>query len=214
VTPRRYTLGRRAESAAATREAILDAAIALYREVGLPRATLKAIAARADVSRGTILHHFGDADGLLDATLVRIMAELEIPNERILDGLSDPEARLRAFLHAMVAFFRRSAPWWQVFEAEMSRPATQAREAEYYAALGRLQAAALGPELAADPTVQAVVGAVIHPGTLGSVLWALESAGMSADDASRVIEDLVVGYVRGHAGAQPASEQAPDPGRM
>jgi AcrR family transcriptional regulator len=214
VTPRRYTLGRRAESAAATREAILDAAIALYREVGLPNATLKAIAARADVSRGTILHHFGDADGLLDATLVRIMADLDIPGERILDGLSDPEARLQAFVRAIVAFFRRSTPWWQVFEAEMSRPAAQAREAEYYAALGRLQAAALGPELAADPTIQAVVGAVIHPGALGSLLWALEQAGLSADDSSRVIEDLVVGYVRGRADARVASERAPDRGRM
>jgi AcrR family transcriptional regulator len=195
MTPRRYTQSRRADSAAATREAIVDAAVAVYREKGIGGATMKAIADRADVSRGTILNHFGDADGLLDAVLERILASLELPDERVIDGITGRDDRIRAYVAAMVAFFRRSASWWQVFESEIQRPVVKAREAEYWTALGRLQTAALGPDLAADATIQTAIGAVIHPATMGSLLWQLEQGGVSADRAARIVEDLVLGYV-------------------
>lgn len=195
MAPRRYTLGRRAETAAATRDAILDAAMAVYLEAGSARAPLKAIAERADVSRGTILHHFGDADGLLDSVIGRLLQTLEFPDERILDGLDTPEARVRAYVGAMVAFFRRTTPWWNALQSEMERPSAKAGEAIYWESLGRLQTAALGPSLAADMAVQQVVGGVLHPGTVGSLLWALEQGGMPADAADRVVEDLIMGFL-------------------
>jgi AcrR family transcriptional regulator len=196
MTPRRYTLGRRAESAAATRDAILDAAMAVFLEAGSAKVPLTVIAQRADVSRGTILHHFGDSDGLVDAVIGRVLPTLALPDERVLDGLHDSEARLRAYVGAMVAFFRRSTPWWRVFEAEMGRQAAKEGEATYWEAFGRLQAAALGPELAADGVMQATIGGVLHPGAVGSLLWALEQSGMTTAAADLVVEDLVIGFVR------------------
>ena len=56
MAPRSYVLGKRAESADATRARILEATVEIYRERGVPATTLKAVADRADVSRGTILH--------------------------------------------------------------------------------------------------------------------------------------------------------------
>ena len=96
----------------------------------------------------------------------------------------------------MVAYFRRSTPWWQVLQNEMDRPAAKAGEAAYYESLGRLQAAALGPELAADMAVQQAMGGILHPGSVGSLLWALEQTGMTAEAADRVVEDLVIGYLQ------------------
>jgi AcrR family transcriptional regulator len=212
MTPRRYTLGRRAETAGATREAIVDAAMAVYLEMGVGNATLKAIAARADVARGTILHHFGDAEGLLRAVVDRLLTTLELPDERVLDGVSDPEARIRTFVRETVLFFRRTLQWWQVFESSADRPAYQAGEAQYFDGLGRLQTAALGPALADDTETQAVIGAIVHPGTVGSLLWALEATGVTGDDAVRVVEDLVVGYLRQGSPAWPARGPARDPG--
>jgi AcrR family transcriptional regulator len=203
VAPRRYTLGRRAHSAAVTRESIVDAAMAVFLETGTARAPLTAIAARADVSRGTILHHFGDANGLIDAVISRLMETLELPDERVLDGLDRPEARMRAYVAAMVAYFRRSTPWWAVLQNEMDRPAARAGEAAYYESLGRLQAAALGPELAADARVQQALGGVLHPGTVGSLLWVLEQSGMAASAADRVVEDLVIGYLQVRSRPEP-----------
>jgi AcrR family transcriptional regulator len=194
VTPRAYNLGRRAESAAATRERIVDAASALYEAQGVNATTLQAIAEKADVSRGTILHHFGGTGGVLDAVAERILVTLQLPDERIFDGAADDEARLRAYVRAIIEFFRRSTGWWAVFMTEMDRPELKAREGEYYAAMGRLQAMALG-DLAMDRHVNVVVGSLIHPGTIGGFTWVMEQAGFTPAASVEAIADVVVAYV-------------------
>jgi AcrR family transcriptional regulator len=196
MTPRRYTLGRRADSAAATRQAILDAAMAVYLETGSAKAPLTAIAARADVSRGTILHHFGDAGGLIDAVIAVLPRSLALPDERILDGVEGTEARVRAYVGAMVAFFRRSTPWWYALQSEMDRPSAKAAEAAYWSGLAELQSNALGPALGSDQEVQQAMGALLHPGTMGTLLWVLEQAGVTAEEADRMVEDYVIGFLR------------------
>ncbi len=62
---RRYRMGERADSTAATRERIIDAAL----EIGDPRVPLNAVAERAAVSPRTILRHFGDRNGLFVAAM-------------------------------------------------------------------------------------------------------------------------------------------------
>jgi AcrR family transcriptional regulator len=195
VAPRSYTQRRRAESAEETRRSIVTAAAELYRERGVAATTLAAVAERADVSRGTILNHFGGADGLLDAVADHALEMLELPDERVLDGIAGPEARIRTFVTEMVRFFERSTPWWQVFESQMERPSLQAREAIFWAALGRLRAAALGPEITADARAMATIDALIHPGTLGTFLWVLEQAGVPPKERSDIVGDLVIGYL-------------------
>lgn len=212
MAPRPYTQRKRADSADVTRARIVEAAGELYRERGVAATTMAAIAERADVARGTILHHFGGSDRLLDAVAQRVLEALELPDERLLDGVAPGEARIRVFVEAMVRFFERSTPWWQVFEPVMQRPELQAREAEYWAGFGRLQAAAFGPELTGDAEAMATIGALIHPGTLGSLLWVLETAGIPAADRSRVVGDLVVAYVAGRAGGPPGKEVRPSSG--
>jgi AcrR family transcriptional regulator len=194
VAPRAYSLGRRAETAAATRERIVDAAAALYEAHGVNSTTLQAIAQRADVSRGTVIHHFGSTGGVLDAVAVRILETLELPDEGIFDGAVDDESRLRAYVRAIVEFFQRSTGWWAVFMTEMDRPELKAREAAYDQQLARLQAVALG-DLATDREVNIVVGSLIHPGTIGGFSWVLEQAGMGPAEGVDAIADVVVAYV-------------------
>jgi AcrR family transcriptional regulator len=195
MAPRSYTLGRRAETATATRRRILDAALELYSERGIDATTLTAIAERADVARGTVIHHFGTGDRLLGETLDELLERLEVPDERVLDGIIGQEARIRAFLDAMIAFQERSTPYWSVFQDEMDRPALQEREATYWAAFERLLAAALGPELAGDPRAGAVIVSLSHPATVGTFAWAFERAGSSREDARRMIADLAIDAV-------------------
>ena len=52
MAPRSYVLGKRAESAEATRTRILDATIEIYRERGIPATTLKAVAQEIKTKRG------------------------------------------------------------------------------------------------------------------------------------------------------------------
>jgi AcrR family transcriptional regulator len=196
MAPRGYTLRRRAETTAATRRRILDAAVELYREVGVAATTLTAIADGADVARGTIVHHFGSSDGLLGAVLDDVLDRLEVPEERILDGIEDPDTRIRTFVDAMIAFQERSQPYWTMFEGEMQRPELQKREASYWEAFEGLLAAAVGPDLAQEPRAGAALMSLSHPATAGTFFWAFERAGLTTVEARELIGDLAIDAVR------------------
>jgi hypothetical protein len=96
----------------------------------------------------------------------------------------------------MVDFQERSAHWWSMFEHEMHRPELQQRDATYWAWLGQLQAAALGPELHDNPAANAALVSVIHPATVGTFGWAFERAGLLRGDARGLLGDLAVDAVR------------------
>ncbi|QDG53433.1 TetR/AcrR family transcriptional regulator [Persicimonas caeni] len=79
-------MASRKEQKRMTREAILDAALEEFEEVGFEDATLRSIAGRADISAGSIIHHFGDKRQLLHAALFADLEEtmaaaLEAPGE-------------------------------------------------------------------------------------------------------------------------------------
>ena len=95
------------EDAQATREAILDAAEACFREKGLSRTGLEAIAAGAGVTRGAVYWHFRNKDEVLDAVVNRV----SVPFFHGLDRVSRPEGTtplrdlretLRQSLHDLV----------------------------------------------------------------------------------------------------------------
>ena len=200
MAPRRYTLGKRAESAEATRQRILDAAVELYRELGVKPTTIKAVAERADVSRGTVLHHFGAAEGLLGAVLDRVLDGLEFPDPKALERVPELDVRIRRFVEEMVGFQDRTSHWWTMFESEMARPEVKQREATYWTWLADLQAAALGPELRDDPTANATLTSMVHPATVGTFLWAFEQAGLPRQDGRQLLGEFAVDAVRRIAG--------------
>jgi AcrR family transcriptional regulator len=57
----------------ARREAILDAAEALVMDLGAAHLTMDAVAARANVSKGGVLHHFPTKSDLIKAMLERLL---------------------------------------------------------------------------------------------------------------------------------------------
>jgi AcrR family transcriptional regulator len=69
---RGYRMVARAEAKAATRERILEAAVAVGEEVPFGEVTLKAVAERAGVSVQTVLRHFGSSDDLFVAAVVHM----------------------------------------------------------------------------------------------------------------------------------------------
>ncbi len=65
IHTRGYRMRQRAESTAATRLRIIDAAL----ELDDPRVSIAAVAQRAGVSSRTVLRHFGDRNGLFAASV-------------------------------------------------------------------------------------------------------------------------------------------------
>jgi AcrR family transcriptional regulator len=69
MTTRTYRQSRRADATGRTREAVLTAADALFREDPQLDPSLDAVAARAGVSTRTVIRQFGSKEGLLEATI-------------------------------------------------------------------------------------------------------------------------------------------------
>jgi TetR/AcrR family acrAB operon transcriptional repressor len=88
---------RTRKEAAATREALLDAAERVFRAHGVARATLSEVAAAAGLTRGAVYWHFRDKAELFEAMCERAA----MPMEAMLDAAGaeargDPLGRLRS----------------------------------------------------------------------------------------------------------------------
>jgi AcrR family transcriptional regulator len=182
VAPRTYNQDRRAESSAATQHRIRVAARALYRERGISGTTTAAIAEHADVARGTILHHFGSADGLLEAVLDDITTELEWPDEHVQDGVEPEAERIRRYVDAMFRFFVRSEEDWPAFARDLDHPSLQKRAAEYFETAERFFAATFG-DLATDRVVAAAARAYVNYGPLND----LRTAGLNLEESIELV---------------------------
>jgi AcrR family transcriptional regulator len=92
----------------ALRQALIDATEALLAERGVAGFSLREVARRSGVSPAAPAHHFGDAQGLLEAVATvafdGLTAALEAGNAR---GGNDPVARLREQGVEYIAFARR-----------------------------------------------------------------------------------------------------------
>lgn len=88
----------------AKREAIIQAAIGLFGEVGYHAASLRDIAARADLSHPGLLHHFPTKDALLAAVLAH---RDEVDNEAIAEDVAQGRSGVEAFLRLVGRNARR-----------------------------------------------------------------------------------------------------------
>lgn len=154
----------RAARKQATGEAVLEAARAEFERVGFEAASLRAIAARAGVSAGTVLHHHGDKRELLHAAL---FADLDAALRAAVAALGDRplEAELDALARTVFRYYERrpalsrtllrealfaDPPWAARFRAQARDVHTAiARLADAAIARGELRAGADGALLGA-----------------------------------------------------------------
>ena len=107
MAPRSYRLGRRAESAEGTRRRIVAATRALHVEQGVADTTVKQIARRADVSVGTVYHHFPNYDDVIRACSQLTFATVRPPTDAIFAGCRSTRARLDRLAHELFACYER-----------------------------------------------------------------------------------------------------------
>jgi AcrR family transcriptional regulator len=93
---RPYRMVARAESAAATGERILDAAVELFWERRLDHMTLDQVAQRAGVTSQTVIRRFGGKDGLIAAAGEREGRRVREQRDRAPAG--DTEGAVRVLL--------------------------------------------------------------------------------------------------------------------
>ncbi|HEY5061119.1 MAG TPA: TetR family transcriptional regulator [Gemmatimonadaceae bacterium] len=104
--PRKYELRERAERQAETRQRIVEAVVALHRQIGPARTTISAIAERADVERLTVYRHFADEASLFAACSAHFATEVPPPDPALWSDIRRPRERLREALLAFYAYYR------------------------------------------------------------------------------------------------------------
>jgi AcrR family transcriptional regulator len=144
---------RTPEDTAATRAALVDAALFCFARDGVDRATLAGIAEAAGVTRGAVYHHFADKDALLGAVLGETWDVVAAPVWATLGAPGVPlAARLEAFALAWLAALhtdRRFAALMTVSMRSAGSPGALAeKSAGFHAWRDRLCAALTGAELA------------------------------------------------------------------
>src|ERR1700757_307347 len=89
------------------REAILDAATALFYERGIAATTMEAVAERASVSKMTVYGHFPDKPALLSAVFERNIKAIRLPDLEVGSDPSSSLAQLAPFGERLVSFLTR-----------------------------------------------------------------------------------------------------------
>jgi AcrR family transcriptional regulator len=109
MSPRRYDLGARAEAVNATRRRILDAAVAVFDDEGFAGSSVDRIAARADVTRATVYHHFDSKLGLLEALAADAADQAGLADIVALGESASTVGEVHALLEGFVTFWAAHA---------------------------------------------------------------------------------------------------------
>lgn len=195
--PRRYTLGKRADTKEETRDQIVRAALKVYGERGVAGASNLAIAREADVAPATVRNHFPESRNLTDAVFDLLLGDLEPPTPAIFDGVDGIDERVTRLARELAAFYERSNSSWQLYRQEPDLiDAWSGGVDRYYRDIEALMRMSLGP-LAEDETAVAVVASVIGPPTF----FALQARGIPPDEVVDLVLELALPWLRARAGA-------------
>lgn len=136
---RTYTLKRRAEKQAQTRQRIVEAAVELHGTVGPAQTSLSMVAERAGVQRHTLYAHFPDERSLLMACSGHTAERDPLPDAAPWRTIADRDERLRTGLGELYAWYGRNA----------ALAACVLRDAEYHAPTRETAALRIAPYMAA-----------------------------------------------------------------
>ncbi len=121
--------GRRPGDPEQTKQAILDAARATFGAKGFDRATIRAIAAAADVDPALVMHHFGSKRGLFVAAhQLPVDPAVVFPTIADLPPSERGEAAARTFLGL---FANPGSPMVSMLRAAASEPAAATMYREF-----------------------------------------------------------------------------------
>ncbi|MFD9701828.1 TetR/AcrR family transcriptional regulator [Lentzea sp. NPDC059081] len=175
----------RAESAAETRRALVEAAAALLDEGGPDAVTLRAVGARAGVSRGAPYGHFPDKDHLLAEVAAQSWRAIgDALDGLIADGTRSPAERLERALAGLLEVGRRRP---HAYALMFTAPTEDHPDAVAEVSRTQDQFLSIVTEVVGDPLRAGPVGALLMTSVQGIV--AMENRGHLTVEKWRVTGD-------------------------
>jgi AcrR family transcriptional regulator len=201
MATRKYEQKRRAERQAETRQRIVEALVALHREVGPARTTISAVAERAGVERLTVYRHFADETAMFQACSAHYATEVAPPDPAAWAGVAEPAARLRAALLAFYDYYRRAEDMLAHVHRDVPQlPALAAVMAPWDAFVGAVRDGLLEGWAAPGPARARLAAAIAH--ALRFESWRSLARTEALGDAAAA--DLMVALARAAAVATPS----------
>ncbi|MFE1950379.1 TetR/AcrR family transcriptional regulator [Streptomyces sp. NPDC059524] len=183
---------------AETAERLLDAALTVYSEAGEQGVTVSALTRTSGVSLGSLYHHFGSVDGLMNALVVRWLGRLL---EHLGGALAEPRgarAGIESIVHAYLSFVRDHPDEARLLHSayadrlgmEQARQLRDAQEARLSPLTRWLEGYVAAGEIADLP------GPVLEALVLGPVIgfargWLAGVSGVAPDEAARLLPDRI-----------------------
>jgi AcrR family transcriptional regulator len=198
MSPRRYRSDHRRAALDETRRRILQATVQLHAERGVTSTTFAMIAERADVAVPTVYNHFPTRADLIAACTGHISTQAPPLGPQIFQDALDMEARLRALVRALFAYYSYRAPWlrWGVHEAVFVPELASLLER---ASDGRRQLIALALEPAfgkrTPPGLQALCEVLLD---FSAWQQLTTDPSLSSERAEAIVGDALIALVRQH----------------
>ena len=131
--------------------------------------------------------HAGD-----QAVLDRVLADIQVPDSTIFAGVRSLGGRLRVLTASMYALFERTQHWFELLAAELTEvPVLAHAEAAFWNSIQQLYEQALAGS--DDEVLARTMAGLLHPATFG----ALKVTGMTVDEATAVVAELLIHQARG-----------------
>jgi AcrR family transcriptional regulator len=186
---RTYTLKRRAESQAETRQRIVEAAIDLHTTIGPAATTISMLAERAGVQRHTVYAHFPDERSISLACSGLHYERDPFPDAEPWRRIEDRRERLRTGLGALYVWYARNA----------QLVASVVRDGEHHALTREITALRVAPVM---QTYREVLGTGFNDKQRALLILALSfytwrsltrDGGLSQDAVSDVMAGAIMG---------------------
>jgi AcrR family transcriptional regulator len=184
ITPRPYRKRARAESEEATRLRIAEAAMELHGSVGPARTTISAVAESAGVQRATVYRHFPTEEDLFGACSAHWASLHPPPDAGEWAGIADLEARLRAGLADIYAWYGTDVPMFVNTRRDAALvPAMRAPVARGQAAMAGMIEALMKGRPERGNRRRRVQGAIRHATAFGTWYSLTHEGGLSDEEA-------------------------------
>lgn len=184
---RTYNLGRRAETAAETRQRLVEATAALHAERGISATSLRDVAERARVSVGTAYHHFPTYLDAVRACGAHMTVTSPLPPESIFDGVEERDERVHVLVRELCAWYERNA-WLERIRAERSvYPPVEEGMAAMERGIEQLARRAAGCTADEARTIAALADVAVHS--------SLRRAGVPAGRVPGRIAEAIVAWL-------------------
>lgn len=191
---RQYHQSARAESAAATRQRIVEAAVELHRSLGPARTSLSAVAREAGVSRPTLYAHFPDEASLFQACTMHWLSQDPPPDPGAWAEIDHPAERVAVALEEIYSHYSRNEElidnvFRDMYVVESMRSFNVPLMEAGFAAMTETLASAFDDDEAAASRRRAIVSVAISFATWKVLVM---RQGLSDQDAVDLMTRLVV----------------------